>query len=293
MNVRRCAAVPAAAVLITAGAAPVASGDAAPSAKASTAPPAGLYGRADPTYDGTFRQSYALLAQHTAGVRPAPSAVGRLPGQQCAHDGFAAFRAGPVRACDGHTPVDSNSTAAAVQTLAALGGHGAVSCRDQNAAKTRRVTGNGVRYLLDAFTNGGYLTSVLPGSKDQPDYGNTADAVVALAAAGRAGEARAALSRLERHGPGRARGQGPAAWAQLIFAAHATGTDPRRFGTTDLVKALNATGPAPFEDRAVGGPGAGRSADGGSFALWWALGAVLVVLAAAGLVLRTRARRSS
>lgn len=120
MIVRRCAAVLAAAV-IGAGAAPAVA--ASPSPSPSKALPAGLFGTTDPTYDGVWRQSLALLAQHTVGVEPAAKAVDWLTGQQCANGAFAAFRAEPAKACDARTQVDTNSTAAAVQALAALGGH--------------------------------------------------------------------------------------------------------------------------------------------------------------------------
>lgn len=86
--------------------------------------PSGLYGSSDPTYDGVWRQSLALLAQDTVGVKPAAKAVDWLTGQQCADGAFAAFRAEPSKACDAKTMVDTNSTAAAVQALVALGGHG-------------------------------------------------------------------------------------------------------------------------------------------------------------------------
>ncbi|MFC7467860.1 prenyltransferase/squalene oxidase repeat-containing protein [Actinomadura keratinilytica] len=85
--------------------------------------PSGLYGDSDPTYDGVYRQSLALLAQHTAGVEPAAKAVDWLTGQQCADGSFAPFRAEPSADCDAKTPVDTNQTATAVQALAALGGH--------------------------------------------------------------------------------------------------------------------------------------------------------------------------
>lgn len=126
MNIRRSAALVAATAVIGMATAPAAlADDSAPSASPSVAIPSGLYGKADPTYDGVWRQSLSLLAQHTAGVKPAAKAVDWLTGQQCANGGFAAFRADAGKACDAKTPLDSNSTGAAVQALAALGGHDA------------------------------------------------------------------------------------------------------------------------------------------------------------------------
>ncbi len=62
-------------------------------------------------------------------MKPAGKAVDWLAGQQCEDGGFAAFRAEPGKACDKKTVVDSNSTAAAVQALVAVGG------RDGEVAK--------------------------------------------------------------------------------------------------------------------------------------------------------------
>ncbi|PGH50605.1 prenyltransferase/squalene oxidase repeat-containing protein [Streptomyces sp. Ru87] len=141
MNVRRTAAALAASAVAGALAAPAAS--AAPAAhppaaahvssaahvappghvSAAADPPAALYGDKDPAYDGVWRQSTALLALDTAGVTPAREAVRWLVEQQCDSGGFAPYRADPARKCDAKTPVDSNATAAAVQALAALGGH--------------------------------------------------------------------------------------------------------------------------------------------------------------------------
>ena len=63
MNVRRSAAALAATVVLGA-AAPAMAAD-SPSASPSPALPKGLYGTTDPTYDGVWRQSLALLAQDT------------------------------------------------------------------------------------------------------------------------------------------------------------------------------------------------------------------------------------
>ncbi|MDX3075609.1 prenyltransferase/squalene oxidase repeat-containing protein [Streptomyces sp. MI02-7b] len=90
---------------------------------ASPAPatrPAALYGTADPTYDGVWRQSYALLALHAADTPPAEGAVAWLAGQQCADGGFASYRADPTVPCDAGAE-DTNATGIAVQALAAHG----------------------------------------------------------------------------------------------------------------------------------------------------------------------------
>ena len=94
--------------------------------------------------------------------------------------------------------------------------------------------------------------------------------------------------RTPRTGP---KQSGPAAYAQLIFAAHAAGADPRDFGGTDLVAALNATGPAP--------PAAGRRApketrrkDDGGVSVWWIIGVGLVAGAGIGFLLSSRNKKN-
>ncbi|MFD7130221.1 prenyltransferase/squalene oxidase repeat-containing protein [Streptomyces sp. NPDC059894] len=414
MNVRRSAAVLAATAVIGA-AAPATAADPTPSASPSVAIPSGLYGGTDPTYDGVWRQSLALLAQDTVGVEPARTAVDWLTGQQCANGAFAAFRAEPATACDAKLMVDTNSTAAAVQALAALGGHedatekavtwlksvqnkdggwgyapggatdtnstsvvvGALAaagedpsgvvkggrsaydaltglalpctgagagafayqpdkqgglaanadataagvlgalgkglapeagekadagatCADADDPTPRQAAANGAAYLAKAVAQDGYLKSVLPGAEDQPDYGNTADAVVALAAQGGAERARQPLEWLERNAAAWAKQSGPAAYAQLVLAAHATGTAPRAFGGTDLVAALNATGPAPKatekpddsgdeKDRSEDSEDSEDSDDG--YGTWWTVGVFLVAGIGIGFLISGRRKR--
>jgi hypothetical protein len=436
MNVRRSAAV-VAVLAATAGVgtglgtgfAPAALADdaapAAPSASPSQAIPTGLYGSTDPKFDGVWRQSLTLVALDAVGEKPGAGAVDWLLGQQCANGAFAAYRPDPTAQCDAKTAVDTNSTAAAVQALAAVGGHDAQAERavgwlkdNQNddggwgftaggpsdanstsvvigalaavgeapggqkkaghspydalralalpcavgtegsgafayqpdkkgglganadataaavvgslgegfvvdAGKTGDsgkagdsgengdpggasacVTGtspedsahNGAVYLAGALTSDGYLKSALAGAEDQPDLGNTADAVVALAAAGNTDATAKPLAWLEKnYGPWAAK-SGPAAYAQLILAAHAAGTDPRDFGGADLVAQLTETGPArdvadytsvPSDDTADGG------GDDGGIATGVVLGAGLGLAALAGAALTrlTRKRR--
>ncbi|QOV38671.1 hypothetical protein IM697_09990 [Streptomyces ferrugineus] len=403
MYVRRSAAVLAAAVVIG-SASPAVAADSSPSASPSPsrAYPAELYGGTDPTYDGVWRQSLVLLAQDTVGVRPAKGAVDWLLGQQCASGAFAPYRADAGEDCDAKTPVDTNSTAAAVQALAALGGHDAAtgkavswlksvqnkdggwgyaaggasdtnstsvvigalaavgekpasvvkdgqspygaldglalpckgdgagafafqpdkkgtlvanadataagvlgalgkglvvrpgtaasdaSCADGGDRTPRQTAANGAAYLTRALAKDGYLKSALPGAEDQPDYGNTADAVVALAARSGADAARKPLRWLEQNSAKWAEQSGPAAYAQLIFAAHATGTDPRDFGGANLVEQLNATGPAP-QKAAAEQEEKGKKDDGDNpFGAWWYIGVFLVVGIGIGFLLSGR-----
>ncbi|MET7922853.1 prenyltransferase/squalene oxidase repeat-containing protein [Streptomyces sp. NPDC058293] len=387
MNIRRSAALVAATAVIGMATAPAALADgSAPSASPSVAIPSGLYGKADPTYDGVWRQSLSLLAQHTTGVKPAAKAVDWLTGQQCANGGFAAFRADTGKACDAKTPLDSNSTGAAVQALAALGGHdaevgkavkwlesvrgddggwgynpggasdanstsvvigafaaagekvtsaqaalvklsipcgkdgggafayqpdkkgklaanadataagvlgglgkglaadgakqaGTPSCEGSGTPDAAQAAQNGSAYLTEALAKDHHLMSSMPGAKDQPDYGNTADAVTALSAAGHGDQAAPALSWLEKNATQWAAQSGPAAYAQLVLASHAAGADPRDFGGTDLVKALNATGPAPSSTKAAAGKKKDQKKDDGGISVWY----VVAVAAVAGI----------
>ncbi|MBA4864830.1 terpene cyclase/mutase family protein [Streptomyces sp. PSKA54] len=413
MNVRRSAAVLAAIAVIGTATAPAAlADDASPSP--SVALPSGLYGTSDPTYDGVWRQSLALLAQDTVGVKPATKAVDWLAGQQCADGGFAAYRADADKACDAKTAVDSNSTAAAVQALAALGGHdkqvgkavtwlksvqnedggwgyapggasdtnstgvvvGALAaagekpadvkskggkspydalvrlsipcdedgggafayqpdkkgklaanadataagvlgglgqglvttagkaqedgdgCGDSGTLTAGRAAGNGATYLAETLTDGSYLKSALAGAEDQPDYANTADAVVALAAAGRTTDTEKPLAWLAKNSADWAAQSGPAAYAQLVFAAHAAGADPRAFGGHDLVQQLNATGPAPRATDDTSKTGKTDNAaedekkDGDSGpGVWWIIGVGLVAGIGIGFLLSGRNKK--
>jgi hypothetical protein len=89
----------------------------APAAVSSTV---GLFGSADPTYDGVYRQSLSILALVATGHQPNASAVNWLSAQQCADGGFEAFRADTGQACAAGAE-DENATALAIEAFAALG----------------------------------------------------------------------------------------------------------------------------------------------------------------------------
>ncbi|CAL9409226.1 hypothetical protein SUDANB58_01609 [Streptomyces sp. enrichment culture] len=414
MNVRRRSAAALAAIAVIGAAAPAVAADPSPSPPVLAEPDrtAGLYGTSDPTYDGVWRQSLALLAQDAVGAEPPARAVRWLTGQQCADGAFAPFRADTAEPCDARTAVDTNSTAAAVQALAALGGHDAATgkaltwlksvqnedggwgytpggpsdanstsvvigaltaagekpervteggkspydallalalpcggdgegafafqpdgkgelsanadataagvlgalgkglvtgpgkaaeaeCAGSGEPTRREAAAGGAAYLARAVATTGHLTSALAGAADRPDYGNTADAVVALAAQGGAERAAKPLRWLEENAATWAERSGPAAWAQLILAAHATGTDPRDFGGTDLVARLRATGPgAPAVSATITATAASaddekkKDDDGdGGFGVWWSVGVCLVAGIGIGFLLSGRTRK--
>ncbi|MCF3104466.1 hypothetical protein IPZ58_23140 [Streptomyces roseoverticillatus] len=116
VHARRGAAALATAAVLGAAAAPAAFADGSPS------PAPGLYGTADPKFDGVFRQSLALMAQSSVLVTPAKPAVDWLAGQQCGDGGFPGYRADTSKACDPKKDEFTDATAAAVQGLAAVGG---------------------------------------------------------------------------------------------------------------------------------------------------------------------------
>lgn len=91
----------------------------------------GLYGASDPTYDGVFRQSLALIGLVAVGEAPPSAAIQWLKAQQCGtsdpsiRGGWEAYRL-VADACTAgstvtFTGVDTNSTAIATTALAALG----------------------------------------------------------------------------------------------------------------------------------------------------------------------------
>ncbi|MFD7785094.1 prenyltransferase/squalene oxidase repeat-containing protein [Streptomyces nojiriensis] len=415
MNVRRSAAALAASAVLCVGAAPAALADTAPPASPSAPPaiPDGLYGKGDPTYDGVWRQSFALLAQHTVGVKPSLKAMVWLLGQQCQNGGFASFRPNVAVACDANTMYDTNATAAAVQALKALGGHDAevksgvdwlksvqnedggwsyapdspsdanstavvisalavagekpaeirskagksayegllafqlgcaaepaadrgafayqptdgkllangdataaaalaglgkgaavvpsaentpaapLACPAANAADPVAAAQGAAGYLAEALKKDGHLTAVTPGAdQPTPDTGNTVDAVLALAAAGHKESAAGALKWLETNSAEWAKGK-PAALGTLVLAAHATGNDPKSFGGTDLVAALNATGPAPQgADTEATEVDSKKEKPSGGQNVWWIVGSCAAAGVGIGILLSGRRKKN-
>lgn len=86
----------------------------------------GLYGAADPSFDGVYRQGLAIMGLVGADVTPAAAATNWLVDQQCASGGWQAYRADVSVPCGPPDPVgfsgpDSNSTAVALAALAVGG----------------------------------------------------------------------------------------------------------------------------------------------------------------------------
>lgn len=82
----------------------------------------GLFGSQDPTYDGVYRQSYALMGLAAAGLTAPPTALQWLLDQQCPDGAFIAYRADLDAPCpepdpQAYTGPDTNSTSLAVLAL--------------------------------------------------------------------------------------------------------------------------------------------------------------------------------
>ncbi|MEV7563953.1 prenyltransferase/squalene oxidase repeat-containing protein [Streptomyces tanashiensis] len=249
--------------------------------------------------------SVVVGALAAIGVRPGSftSAEGRTPydalltfALPCSDkEGAGAFAYQPDKT--GKLLANADATAAA--TLAGLGKSVVATkaspdqpatCADLSKPTVERAALNGASYLANALAKTGHLMlPPMPGATDtteQPDVGNTADAVVALAASGATKQAEPALTWLEKNSAAWAKEGGPAAYAQLILAARATETDPREFGAADLVEQLNATGPAP---KAPDTSASSTSDDEDSgFDIWWIIGIGTVVGVGIGFLVSGR-----
>jgi hypothetical protein len=156
-----------------------ATGRSASSAPPTTTDPArvGLFGAQDPTFDGVYRQSLALLATVAAGHTPAPEAVDWLLAQQCADGGFEAFRASPGATCAppdsaSFSGEDTNSTGIAVQALHALG-HGTQAADAVDWLATKQSADGGWAYYPDGAAG------------NDPDANSTSLGLSAFLAVGR------------------------------------------------------------------------------------------------------------
>ena len=144
-------------------------------ASAAAAPKnVGLYGSSDPTYDGVFRQSLAILGLHAAGQTPDPTAVDWLLDQQCADGGFSSYNATPAKGCPAYDSStftggeDTNATSLALQALLATG-------HSKQAAAAAKV-------LRAAQDNDGGWPFIVGGGFSDPN--STGLVLAALAAAG-------------------------------------------------------------------------------------------------------------
>ncbi|PJN34058.1 hypothetical protein CG717_05890 [Streptomyces sp. CB02613] len=175
------------------------------------------------------------------------------------------------------------------------------SCTKGDDLSPEQSAQNGASFLADTLEKQPYLEQApMPGAEDsdpQPDYGNTADAVVALAASGHTDKAEASVAWLQKNATGWGKQGGPAATGQLILAAHATGADARSFGGVDLVKQLNSMGPSPAATALPSPtptgpqPSSGTDSDDGGLSLGWLIGIGLLAGTGIGFVLSMRGKK--
>ncbi|MFQ6854745.1 prenyltransferase/squalene oxidase repeat-containing protein [Streptomyces sp. 35M1] len=209
---------------------------------------------------------------------------------------------------EGELTANMDATAASVLGLMgkgiASGTSNAVkdpTCTKGDDLSPEQSAQNGASFLADTLEKQPYLEQApMPGAEDsepQPDYGNTADAVVALAASGHTDKAKASVAWLQKNATGWGKQGGPAATGQLILAAHATGADARSFGGVDLVKQLNSMGPSPAATALPSPtptgpqPSSGTDSDDGGLSLGWLIGIGLLAGTGIGFVLSMRGKK--
>ncbi|ARZ70355.1 hypothetical protein SMD11_4762 [Streptomyces albireticuli] len=166
------------------------------------------------------------------------------------------------------------------------------SARPKDAAAAAEAVDGYLTAVLDK--NGGYLLPSMPGAPAKPDQGNTADAVIALAAGGHRTAAEKPLKWLASKESGTAAwaDKNPGKLAKLVLAAHAAGADPRSFGGADLVAQLNATGPAPEAAESAGEKKDDeKKDDDGGFGTWWIVGIFFVASVGAGFLISGRKKK--
>lgn len=214
---------------------------------------------------------------------------------------------------DGELAANADATAAAV--LAGLGsgmqtepgsarepeplecgedGEEGANAEEQKGGSAEKASQAGAAYLAaELARNKDHLLAATPGAGKTPDYANTADAVVALAAGGHRDQARKSLDWLAaKLGSWDKAKKDPAAIAAVMLAVHATGGDAAKLGDTKLLDRLVATGPEPA--RMPGGKktAGGAAEDGESDVLRWSLlGAGLAAGAGVGFLISGRSKR--
>ena len=175
----------------------------------------GLFGAADPSFDGAFRQGLALMALKVAGASDT-AAVDWLIDQQCADGLWTAFRADTTQPCPAVDPAtftgpDTNSSALAVLGLQAQG--------------STTPAGNGAAALLSVRNSGGGWGFLA--RSDQPTDANSTGLVVsALLAADGTQDARgvAALEALQVGCDGEPSDRGGIAFQDLTAGPDALAT---------------------------------------------------------------------
>lgn len=143
-----------------------------PPAIAQPANDAGLFGSADPTYDGVYRQSYALMGLAAAQADVPDSAIAWLIAQQCDDGSFMGYRPDTDVPCPASDPAnftgpDTNSTALALAALVIV----------SNGSDAESAARAAQDWLLRQQTTGGGFPYYAGG---QPDTNSTGLALAAF-----------------------------------------------------------------------------------------------------------------
>jgi hypothetical protein len=254
----------------------------------------------------SYNPGGASDANSTAVVLDAYHAVGRNPDERALlafqltchapKDQRGGFAYQPNKR--GALLVNDSASAAAARALLAHGlpvtkavSHeaGAVAC---GKGETFRPGPAAVAYLHSRIAaGGGHIASQKQGAG--PDFATTVDAALALAADGQDKEAKSLATWLGKNSAAWAKGR-PAALADLILVAEATGTSPRDFGGADLIHQLTALGPAlPAATAADTAPGHKKKGDGGhELSVWFTVGIGLLVGVGVGFLVSMRKKRT-
>jgi hypothetical protein len=209
----------------------------------------GLFGTADATYDGTYRQSYALLGLQATDAPMPQAAIDWLMDQQCANGSFTAYREDTAGPCPGpnlttYTGPDTNSTALAAMALKAVG---------KQAAANRAI-----RWLRSQqFPGGGWEWIAGLG----PDSVSTGLALQALRGVPGTGQERQrAVNFLRRHIQGC---DAPAASRfGVVFQVTDPAMNPDPLSASQALVGLSGTLPVNPRPQRAGGPTITCRADG-------------------------------
>lgn len=139
------------------------------SASPALADDAGLYGADDPTYDGVYRQSLAILSLEAADKKVPKSSITWLKKQQCDNGGFMAYRADVDASCQAPDAVnfsgeDSNSTALAAAALYSLGDRAAAKKAVKWLVKRGNADGGWAYYPAAGATSDANSTALAVGA---------------------------------------------------------------------------------------------------------------------------------
>ena len=123
----------------------------------------GLFGSQDPTYDGVYRQSLALIVLDAADATVPKPAVRWLKRQQCDNGSFTSFRADLSTACGDR---DSNATALAVIAYKRIG--------------ERKLARQAVNWLINQQTKSGGWEYTAGWGPDSNSTGLVIQALIAM-----------------------------------------------------------------------------------------------------------------